>query len=119
MNAALEPVTVETQLTTVLPLLREYGDKLRRLLDAAANSPQILGTPGPTPKHIPRIEYLIRQFRVLKLGCEKIAMSASALLEHADLDSLTFTELKLRLDEIELALIQGKKIFEEKNFSEL
>lgn len=87
----------------LLPLLKEYADKLQHLHERSANILSRRATAGPPEAETlyPEITRLVCQFDTLVKPVLDICRTASGLLEHAELESSLWTELKLRLDETE------------------
>src|SRR5947209_19674265 len=86
----------------LLPLLKEYAEKLQHLLERASEihvrmSPSIKAG-EPLEAEAARMLCL---FDTLVKPVTDVCRTASGLLEHADLESALWTELKLRLDETE------------------
>lgn len=86
----------------LLPLLKEYADKLRHLVERSADltvqMSQGTATSGPLA---PEAVRLICMFDTLVNPVTDLCRTASGLLEHAALESSLWAELKLRLDETE------------------
>lgn len=88
----------------LLPLLKEYAEKLQHLLERSANTLARKGGTGVTAEVkalMAEIARLICLFDTLVKPVTDVCRTASGLLEHAELESSLWTELKLRLDETE------------------
>jgi hypothetical protein len=87
----------------LLPLLKEYVDKLAALSERAATVLQLFGSvsaPYVAPVAL-EAGRLICLRDTLEKPMIELAREASGLVEHAELEHYLYSELKLRLDELE------------------
>ncbi len=87
----------------LLPLLKEYAEKFQHLHERSANTLARRATADPKEAEtlFPEIARLVCLFDTLVKPVTDVCRTASGLLEHTDLESSLWTELKLRLDETE------------------
>ena len=91
---------------TVIPLMKEFGNKLNLLADHALELRQSFDaadTSDKRPLLFLQRKYAInwQRFDALEPAVMNLARNVSQMIEHGDLDDLTRLELQLRLAEFE------------------
>jgi hypothetical protein len=84
----------------LLPLLKEYADKLQHLFERASEI-EVQMWSGYLGALAPEATRTICMIDAVVPHVTGVCRTASGLLEHAELESSLWTELKLRLDETE------------------
>lgn len=114
-NEAITP-TAQQDAEALLPLLKEYSEKLNRCVDKLLN----LVRPPMNPawewinKSVrAEYQYLTDTVALMEKPVLRLTRLSSQLLEHTELDMLVAVELKLRLDETETALLTAQKLLAE------
>lgn len=111
-------VTLSAQETVerLLPLLKEYAEKLDRIANRLPTLREnIRGWHGSNPPEAAPVEAarLLCLFDTLQKPITNLASHASGFLESSDIDHTIWTEMKLRLDELEEHLRFAKALTEE------
>jgi hypothetical protein len=87
--------------TRLLPLLKEYAEKIGGLADRLLTVSQTLGYGPNRDRVVMEAARLLCLHDALDKPVRGVAQEASGLIEHAALEFNLRAELKLRLDEIE------------------
>lgn len=107
--------TTQQDAQAILPIMREYRDKLESWLRPLLMSDDHALSVHETGKVVLHPStawggYLLDQIKTTVPLIEKMASVASGLLEHAELDFLTERELKLRLTELEVLFRHSQRV---------
>jgi hypothetical protein len=106
------PVRLERE--AVIPLLKEYTEKLKRISEQAQqlikNKPRGLFAGGMPPESRAEHESLKDLLQMLSPPAKQLAEHVSQQIEFGSLDLLENIELKMRLVEFENALLSAQKM---------
>lgn len=98
----------------VVPLLKEYLDKLRSIAEQAQQLRDLVATErlGAEKKRLVQLKYdlLTQLAQRLRPPATHLAQQVSQRIEHGNLDEVDRVELRLRLAEFEHALLSVQSI---------